>query len=209
MSERAFPEVKVHYGENRSPHGVVCQSTRDGAKIQLGVLHDTQGGNIPKSVRDLSGLGGFFDELPTQASSTVGVDSDGHSGRYVPSYRKAWAQAFYNHPALSIEQIGFTTDDWGGPSRRAETDEAARWIALWCHVWNLPIRKGKVTRDGRIIVPGWLQHRDLGNLGGGHVDVNPKYPLAHVLRRARHFYRLQAHHPDTVHAIAASRWEKG
>jgi hypothetical protein len=40
------------------------------------------------------------------------VDEDGNSARYVSDERKAWAQAFFNPIALSIEQIGFATDDW-------------------------------------------------------------------------------------------------
>lgn len=208
MSERAFPDVKVHYGETRAVPGVICQSTRT-TKIDLGVLHDTEGGNIPHSSRDLSGLGGFFDKLPTDASSTVAVDADGHSARYVPSYRKAWAQVFYNSRALSIEQIGFHGENWSSTAKRGELDEAARWIALWCHVWGLPIRRGKVTRDGQVTVPGWLEHRNLGALGGGHTDIDPSYPINHVLRRARHFYKLQAHNPDKIKAIKFSRWERG
>lgn len=208
MSDRAFPEVKIHYAEDRRPAGVRCQSTRS-SPIHLGILHDTEGGNIPHSARDLSGLGGYFDNLSTQASSTVAVDSDGHSARYVPSYRKAWAQVFYNSTALSIEQIGKTGDDWAGPSRRAEIDEAARWIALWAHIWRLPIKRGAVSRDGRVLEDGWLQHRDLGRLGGGHTDISANYPMTFVLRRGRHFYRLQAEFPDKIRAIAASRWERG
>jgi hypothetical protein len=74
---RHHPKVTVR-------HNVACQSTRHGESPLLIVLHDTEGGNIPHSSRDLAGLGDYFDRLSTQASSHVAVDEDGHSARYVP-----------------------------------------------------------------------------------------------------------------------------
>jgi hypothetical protein len=164
---------------------VACQSDRHGAKLELIVVHDTEGGNIPKSSRDLAGLGDFFDKISTQASSTVAVDEDGNSARYVDDDRKAWAQAFYNPAALSIEQIGFATDDWNSPKKEAQLQEVARWIALWNKRHGIPIQRAKVTKDGRITRPGVIQHRSLGNLGGGHHDVAHDYPMAKVLRYAK------------------------
>lgn len=208
MAERAFPNVEVHYAQQRRPAGVVCQSART-ARIDLGVLHDTEGGNIPHSSRDLSGLGTYFDKPSTDASSTVAVDEDANSARYVPAFRKAWAQVYYNSRALSIEQVGFANQSWQAAAKRPQLDEAARWIALWSHIWDLPIRHAHVTRDGRVTLTGWKQHRDLGVLGGGHTDVSSDYPLTRVLLRGRHFYKLQARDPHQINAIAHSRWERG
>jgi hypothetical protein len=187
---------------------VVNQSDRR-EHIQHIILHDTEGGNVPKSARDLRGLGTFFDKPSVEASSTVGVDQDAHSARYVPSFRKAWAQMFYNSRSLSIEQIGFASEDWTSPAKRAQLDETARWIALWHHVWGVPIRRGAVRSNGQTTEEGVLQHRDLGVLGGGHTDVSKTYPMGHVLRRARHFAKLQAKEPDKLRAIARSSWERG
>lgn len=166
-------------------HNVACQSDRHGSPLLLIVIHDTEGGNIPHSARDLAGLGDYFDRLSTQASSTVAVDEDGQSARYVPDERKAWAQAYYNPWALSIEQIGFATDDWNSAKKEKQLQEVARWIALWNKRFDIPIRAGAVTVDGRITKSGVKQHRSLGNLGGGHHDVSHDYPMAKVLQYAR------------------------
>jgi hypothetical protein len=173
-----------------TPHATVrknvaCQSDRHGAVLQLIVLHDTEGGNIPHSSRDLEGLGDFFDRIATQASSTVAVDEDGNSARYVSDERKAWAQAFFNPISLSIEQIGFATDDWRSPKKEAQLQEVARWIALWNKRHGIPIRRAWVAKDGRVRRSGVTQHRRLGSLGGGHHDVAATYPMARVLRYAR------------------------
>jgi hypothetical protein len=175
---RHHPHVTVR-------HNVACQSSRNGAAIQLIVVHDTEGGNIPHSSRDLAGLGDFFDKISTQASSHVATDEDGNSARYVPDRGKAWAQAFYNSPGLSIEQIGHAADDWNGAGKDLQLHETARWIALWNKRYGIPIRRAVVTKDGRITRSGVIQHRSLGTLGGGHHDVSHDYPMSKVLAYAR------------------------
>jgi hypothetical protein len=177
-------------GSRHMPHAVVrhdvaCQSDRHGAKLVLIVIHDTEGGNIPHSARDLAGLGDFFDRIGTQASSTVATDEDGNSARYVDDDKKAWAQAFYNPVALSIEQIGFATDNWRSKAKEPQLQETARWIALWNKRYGIPIRRARVSRDGRVLRSGVIQHRWLGTLGGGHHDVSAAYPMRKVLRYAR------------------------
>ena len=183
MSERVFPAVKVR-------HNVVCQSARSIARPSLIVIHDTEGANIPHSARDLVGLGNFFNEIATQASSHVATDLDGTSARYVPDGRKAWSQAFYNSPGLSIEQIGFAVDDWH--KREPQIRETARWVAYWSRKWGIPIQRAQVSLDGRVLRAGVIQHRDLGNLGGAHHDVSELYPMGAMLVHARRYRRLQA-----------------
>jgi hypothetical protein len=192
MSDRPFPEVVVR-------RNVACQSDRNhfGTVIDkptLIVIHDTEGGNIPHSHRDLSGLADWFDRISTQASSNVADDQDGNSARFVDDDRKAWAQAFYNSHALSIEQIGFATDDWTNPAKDKQIRETARWIALWHRRYGIPLQKARISPDGRIITPGVIQHRALGHLGGDHHDVSSLYPGAKVLRYARHYVTLQNQH---------------
>ena len=180
---RAFPDVKVRMN-------VACQSTRTG-DIQLIVLHDTEGGNIPNSVADLKGLGEYFDRPSTQASSHVGVDADGHSARYVQPHKKAWTQAYWNQVSLSVEQIGFAVENWNAPAKDKEIHETARWIALWHREQGVPIRRGRVSAGGSVLRSGVVQHRELGNLGGGHHDVSASYPMARVLRLAKRYAALQ------------------
>lgn len=175
---RVHPEVKVRIN-------VACQSSRKGGTPQLITIHDTEGANVPHSSRDLRGLGEFFDRPATEASSHVATDEDGTSARYVSDSRKAWTQAFYNPWCLSIEMIGFAHQSWASKSKEPQLWETARWIAHWSKEHNIPIRRGRVTRDGRITRTGVIQHRSLGNLGGGHVDVSETFPMTKLLNMAR------------------------
>lgn len=163
---RPFERVKMN---------VACQSSRNGAKPTLIVLHDTEGANLP-GIADLEGLGAYFDRPSTQASSNVGVDADGNSALFVPDAAKAWAQMAYNPVALSVEQIGHASQqDW--PERQLR--KTAQYIAYWSKKYGIPI-----TQSTKL---GVCQHRDLGAAGGGHVDCGPSYPILHVLELARGF----------------------
>lgn len=183
---RAFPE-KVH-----DDYNVRNQSSRHGTAIELITVHDTEGGNIPHSNRDLTGLAAWFDRASTQASSHTATDGDGGSIRMVNDSAKAWHCAFYNSPSLGIEQVHKHPDKWTA----AQIDETARWVALWSRRYGIPIRKGKVSKDGRIILSGVIEHRDLGNLGGGHFDCTDGFPFATLLRRARMFKKMQDKHDN-------------
>jgi hypothetical protein len=153
------------------PHVVIRksvqnQSSRHGAQIQLFVVHSTAGANIPNSIRDLAGVVNWFDTPSSDASSNVIVDSDAQSARCVEDAAKAWAQAYYNPWCLSVEQIGQGDKH---VISRAELQETARWLALWHSRYpHVPLHKGSVSKDGRILKNGVLRHSELGNLGGGH-----------------------------------------
>jgi N-acetyl-anhydromuramyl-L-alanine amidase AmpD len=174
---RYQPHVVVR---RRSPN----QSSRNGVRPRIIVLHSTEGSNIPGSSADLAGCTNFLCQPGVQASSHVIVDGDGHSARLVADEAKAWAQARYNPFALSIEQIGHAASEhW----TRNEIREAARWIARWSKKYDIPIRMGAVN-GGLVTKPGVVTHKMLGVIGGGHVDPGPRYPFEACLRLAR-FYR--------------------
>lgn len=177
---RVHPKVVVR-------KNVKCQSSRNGGTPQLITIHDTEGANVPHSARDLAGLASFFNDLNTQASSHVAVDEDEQSARLVPDDRKAWTQAFYNPWCLSIEMIGFARQSWNARSKEPQLREVARWIAWWSKEHDIPIRRGRVSQDGRILRSGVIQHRSLGRLGGGHVDVSTEFPMTKLLNLARTF----------------------
>jgi hypothetical protein len=163
---RPFERVKMD---------VACQSSRDGARPRLIVLHDTEGGNIP-GVQDLRSLGEFFDRITTQASSNVGVDAEGISARYVKDGAKAWAQAAFNPQSLSIEQIGFASQTvWPA----AQLRKTAQYVAYWAVRYEIPLEHSTEH--------GVCQHSDLGVAGGGHRDCGPRYPFGQVLAMAREF----------------------
>jgi hypothetical protein len=184
MSDRPFPNVVVR-------KNVRNQSSRNGATPALIVVHDTEGGNVPQSSRDLEGLAGWFDNPTAQASSHVATDQDGNSARFVKDENKAWSQMYFNSVGLSIEQIGFATDDWASPAKLPQLRETARWVAYWSRHYGIPIRKATVTRDGRVTRSGVIQHRALGHLGGDHHDVDVAYPGGRVLSLARQYAKAQ------------------
>jgi hypothetical protein len=184
----------IHPSDDVVRHVRNC-SSRHGVKPILIVLHDTEGANIPKSIRDLQGLGDWFDNPAAEASAHVGTDSDGNSARFVADSLKAWSCVFYNAPSLNIEQVGFATQKtWPD----AQLQETARWIARWAHAYDIPIRHGHVSLDGRIIQSGVIRHSELGHLGGDHHDPDNDpttardgvYPFAGVLRIARGYLHL-------------------
>jgi hypothetical protein len=171
--DRAFPNVVLKTS-------VACQSSRNGVRPTIIVLHSTEGQNVPGSTKDLEGLAAFFDRLSTQASSHVATDSDGNSARMVPDSRKAWTCAGYNSMSLNVEQIGFAAQsEWA----MAELRETARWIAYWHRNFGIPIRQSTSS--------GVCQHVDLGAAGGGHHDCGPSYPFEKVLELAEGYVVAQ------------------
>jgi N-acetyl-anhydromuramyl-L-alanine amidase AmpD len=162
-------------------------SSRHGATPVLIVLHDTEGANL-KGLADLKGLGDWFDNPTAQASAHVGVDAEGNSARYVDDDLKAWHVAFYNSVSLGVEQVGFASQKkWPEP----QLHEVARWVARWSELYGIPVRVGKVTKDGRVTTSGVVRHSDLGNLGGGHHDPGDSYPFASVLALARAYLKIR------------------
>jgi N-acetyl-anhydromuramyl-L-alanine amidase AmpD len=169
MSPR--PEVTKH---------VRNQSSRNGVKPSLVVLHSTEGHNRP-GLSDLQGLGDYFDRYGVDASSHVANDAEGNDARYVPDERKAWTQAQFNPVALSIEQIGFASQSsW--PAKQVRN--TAEWIAYWSKKHGIPIRRGKVMGN-RVIQSGVVMHSELGAPGGGHHDPGRNFPLDRCLEIAR------------------------
>jgi hypothetical protein len=144
-------------------------------------LHSVEGQNHIESAADLRGLGALFLPRSFGASCTVGVDSDGHSGRYVHERDAAWHCADFNRVLLGIEHLGFAVQrQWS----EKELREAARWIAQWSYNYGIPIRRGRIS-GGNITRWGVFTHHQLGSAGGGHVDPGDGYPVDHVLDLAQ------------------------
>lgn len=178
------PEVR-RYSRN--------QSSRNGSRILLIVLHDTEGANLP-GIRDLEGLGNYFDTGAAQASSHAANDGEGNDARFVPDSRKAWHCAGYNSVSVGLEQIGFASQEqW--PDKQVRN--AAEWVAYWSRLHRIPIQRGRVS-NGQVVKPGVVLHSELGAIGGGHHDPGPAYPVDRVVALA-----LQA--SPTAHK--ASVWQ--
>ena len=170
--------MKVDY-----THEVKSQSSREGGRVKLFVLHTTEGSDNPRDLADLKGLGALFDS--EEASSHFGTNVEGRIARYVGDDRKAWTQCYLNPVCLSVEQIGyagFTREQWFGRHRQLE---AAAELVLHAHrKHGVPIRRG-LTAGTRVIRSGVVQHKHLGALGCGHSDCGSGYPERYVRLLAR------------------------
>lgn len=178
-------------GSVRRPHEVITrnvrnQSSRNGTHPSLIVVHSTEGQDLPNSTRDLAGLGSWFDNGAANASSHVGVDGDGQSAKYVPDDRKAWTCAYFNSVSLNIECVGRAAQ----PAKLwedAQYRKVAQYIAYWSKKYGIPIRKGAVAQNGRVIRSGIIRHSELGRLGGDHHDPGANFNLARVNALARSY----------------------
>jgi hypothetical protein len=176
------------------------QSSRDGARPELIVLHTTYD---PRSgppvvhnepgLGDLERLGAWFDRPSTKVSSHVADDAEGNDARYVPDRREAWTVAAFNSVSLNIEQIGsagFDRREWM-ETREPELESTAKWIARWHRRWHIPIRRAEVA--GSVVLrSGVATHDQLGASGGGHHDPGPGYPVGYVLKLARDMSKAQS-----------------
>lgn len=169
----------------RRPYDVVkkksCnQSARTTNKIQLIVMHSTEGWNY-KGTEDLKSLGSWFNTPAAQASCHIGVDAEGNSAKYVNDSEKAWHCAAYNSASLGIEHVGFTKQKFW-PT--AQYRKSAKYVAYWSRKHNIPIQKAKVS-NGNVLTPGITRHSDLGEAGGNHGDPGKAFNIWLVMRMAR------------------------
>ena len=168
-------------------HIVPSRSSREGSTPVLIVLHTTEGHNRP-GVGDLVSLGNFFADPKREASSHVANDAEGHDARFVPDSDKAWTCAGFNRVSLNIEQIGFAaTDrrDWFKDASH-QLANTAKWIAYWHDEFGIPIRRGAVAGES-VTRSGVVTHKQLGVVGGGHVDPGTEYPVDYVIDLATVF----------------------
>lgn len=161
------------------------QSSRNGVKPRLIVIHDTESHNIAGD-GDLRAIGNWFDNPSAQASAHVCVDAEGRSACYVPDDRKAWHCMRFNSVSLGIEQIGFATQTFWPD---AQLKKVAKYVAYWSKKYGIQIQtRGTVTGDS-VVSPGVVTHAQLGASGGGHHDPGDAYPLGKMLFHARYYAR--------------------
>lgn len=168
----------------RRPFEVVkvksCNQSARSGKIQLIVMHSTEGWNYPGD-QDLKSLGSWFNNPRAQASCHVGVDAEGNSGKYVNDSEKAWHCAAYNSAALGIEHVGFMKQKFWP---NAQYRKSAKYVAYWSRKHKIPIQKAKVS-DGKVLQPGLIRHSELGVAGGNHGDPGKAFNIWLVMRMAR------------------------
>lgn len=184
-TQPSIPDV-VPQAAPRAPPGcrvafVRNQSSRNGAKIALGVIHWTGSRNIAGSAADVLGNVKWFDTPAAQASSTYITDDDGNCYYTVPEVAKAWTQAAANPWSLSVEVTNpGVLPLFGSKAGRARVLQLMR---RWHRLWGLPYRRAAVNGSCVPTRSGFLAHRDLGACGGGHPDVGPSPATVDALIR--------------------------
>ena len=93
-------------------HIVGNQSSRDGARPRLIVLHtttDPDGGRPhfldKRGLKDLKRLGAWFGNPESAVSSHVANDEQGHDARYVRDGRKAWTLRLLADKLVELEVV--------------------------------------------------------------------------------------------------------
>lgn len=178
--------MKISY-TNITPH----QSSREGARIHLLVLHTTEGGDNPADNADLKTLGAVFDG--EEASAHLGVNVRGVFGRYVEDSQKAWAVCNFNSLSLNLEQIGFASTskhDWF-TKRHDQLHGAAEFLQYGHNHYGVPLQAARISGSS-VTRDGVCQHKDLGISGCGHTDCGPGYPFGYVLLLAQYFVEKQS-----------------
>lgn len=159
------------------------------APIQAVALHSTESNNVP-GWDDLAGVGNWFDNPASQASSHIGVDGEGHSIQWVADDRKAWTILQLNSVTLNIEMVGRAAQPksaW----ETAQLKSAAKWTAYWCLKYGIPVRRGVVRNiNGFPVVTrkGVIRHVDLTRAGfGTHTDPGPGFPMKRFLEYVAYY----------------------
>lgn len=157
------------------------QSSRNGAKVSLGVIHWTGSRSIPGTAADVLANVKWFDTPAAQASSNYIVDDDGNCYYTVPEQAKAWTQAAANPWAVSVEYTnpGVLPLFHGTAGR----NRVLQLMRGWHNRWGIPYRRGAVNGFCVPTRSGFLAHRDLGGCGGGHPDVGPSPATVDALIR--------------------------
>lgn len=129
-------------------------SQRGGSRIDLVVLHDTEGG--------YAGAIGWFASPHSQVSAHFVMREDGGEAmQMVALADKAWACCAFNSRSINLEMAGFAKQGYGEKEWRA----AAELVAALLYIHQIPVRW---ARGG--VGPGFCSHFDLGAAGGGHSD---------------------------------------
>jgi N-acetylmuramoyl-L-alanine amidase len=155
---------------------VVNQSSRNGVRPQVQVLHYTVSPNRP-GWSDVNAIVAMFNTPSFQASSNFVIDGEGNCAYIVPIEAKAWTQAAGNPFAISYEVINTGSESvYMAPAGLAKLRLVVQEVARRT---GIPLRRGAVS-NCTVTVTGIVQHSDFGICGGGHGDIGP-FALAPVI----------------------------
>jgi hypothetical protein len=129
-------------------------SERAGSRIDLIVIHDTEGG--------YASAVSWFANRHSQVSAHIVLKENGSEAtQMVPFAKKAWHACDYNSRSIGLEMAGFAKAGYGEP----EWTVAADIVAWLLHKYQIPAVWAQHGEG-----PGFCSHYDLGAAGGGHSD---------------------------------------
>jgi N-acetyl-anhydromuramyl-L-alanine amidase AmpD len=129
-------------------------SSRHGARVDLIVLHDCEGG-YEGSIR-------WFEMSSSKVSAHYVVREDGgEATQMVDLTDNAWHACAFNRRSVGVEMSGFARRGFEAPLLVA----TVRMFAYLCHHLQIPVRHARAG-----VGPGITSHHDLGAAGGGHHD---------------------------------------
>lgn len=129
-------------------------SQRNGARVDLIVLHDMEGG--------YAGSIEWFANQHSQVSAHYLLKGDGSEvTQMVAVADKAWACCAFNSRSINLEMEGFAKQGYG----ETEWAAAAELVGALLYIHQIPT---KWARGG--VGPGFCSHFDLGAAGGSHTD---------------------------------------
>lgn len=172
-------------------HIVRNQSERHSPILAIAV-HSTESNNIPNSIADLRGVGNWFDNVASDASSHIGIDRDANSELWVHSDKKAWTILDANPFTLNIEFVAFAAQAknlWV----EDQLKEGAKWAAYWCVKYGIPAQRGMVRNvHGQCVCTkkGIITHLDVTAAGfGTHQDPGPNFPMVRFIELIQYYKR--------------------
>ena len=145
------------------------QSSRNGVRPQLQVLHYTVSPNRP-GWSDVEAVVHLFNTRSAQVSSNFVIDGEGNCAYIVPIENKAWAQAAANPYSVSYEIINSGKEPvYIAPAGLAKLRSVMAQVSKRT---GIPMRAG-VVKNCVPVTSGIVQHFDFGYCGGGHFDITP------------------------------------
>ena len=113
-------------------------SSRRGARVDLIVLHDCEGG--------YEGSVEWFSMRQSNVSAHLVVREDGSEERHVVNVAdNAWHACAFNRRSIGVEMSGFASHGFGAPLLAT----AAHISAYYCHHLQIPVRHARSWRRTR------------------------------------------------------------
>lgn len=179
-------------------HEVQNWSSRNGSNVYGIMAHTTESSDLPNTDDDLNGVGAWFNNPVSDASSWIGVDGDANAHLWVPGARKAWTMGNYkiNAETLNIEFVGRAAQPesaW----ELAQLKHGAKWAAYAIINYDfVKIDPKNVQRASLALtggtpffrVPGIGRHKDLTDVGiGTHTDPGPAFDMSHFIDLVQYY----------------------